>query len=99
MEGQPNRDIEFEYYDGPDAPMVDRRRTQFQVPSNPVLRPYKCQECPRSFDRPSSLAQVSGKWIAEHVAEPNILPPSTSFRILARDVSDKPGILYFSSRS
>ena len=98
MEGQNKRDIEFEYYGGPDAPTVDRRRTQFQVPSNPVPRPFKCQECPRSFDRPSSLVQVRGNGsCVQRVAEPNILSPSICIRTLAKNVSDKPGFYNFIS--
>lgn len=58
--GQQNSEtVEFEHYE-PGAPRVDRRRAP-PPPTNIALvqKAYQCPECERSFDRPSSLQQVS----------------------------------------
>lgn len=57
------QNIEFEYYQGPNAsPPVDRRRSQFQAPPVSAERAYQCLQCTQSFDRPSALDQVSSTY-------------------------------------
>ena len=50
--------LTFEHYEGPDAPRVDRRTAPYVRPAVSANRPYQCQYCTSSFDRPSSLHQV-----------------------------------------
>jgi hypothetical protein len=60
MAGQDNNDIQWNYYIGPNGGPA-RRGWQSLAPMPAATgRNHRCRICTRSFDRPSSLVQVSG---------------------------------------
>jgi len=61
MATQENNDIQWNYYVGPNENARGRGRGwRSLAPMNPVNgRNHRCRICTRSFDRPSSLVQVS----------------------------------------
>lgn len=60
MAGEDNNGTQWNYYIGP-SESAARRSWQPLAPMPPTTgRNHRCRICTRSFDRPSSLVQVSG---------------------------------------